>query len=141
MYLKILKLIKNEKFNQPTKLAFIAKMMCMMLMGFRMTNVQAQTSDSGCGCTLTADPVSCTIELCCDSRFTFTRFEVEDCELYYPTLENPTSFPVYSGCISFPIIDKSDFTIWVWNYGVNVCPETLGNKQCDLKVQIPATCP
>jgi hypothetical protein len=110
-------------------------MMCMMLMGFGMADVQAQTSDSGCECTLTADPVSCTIELCCDSRFAFSRF-YQSCEFYYDLIT-----PVHTGCISFPIIDKSDFIVWVWNYGVNVCPETLGNKQCDLKVQIPATCP
>ena len=111
-------------------------MMCMMLMGFGMTETQAQIiSPLTCGCTLTADPVTCTIELCCDSRFTFSGFPVKDCETYYDT-----STPVYTGCISFPIIDQSNFKIWVWNYSVNTCI-TGFEQACQLEIQIPSSCP
>ena len=127
----------NQPTNQPTKLAFRAMMMCMMLMGFGMTDVQAQTSASGCDCTLTLDPLTCTLTIDCPSRFQFSR-ELpndgeEDCPLNWVGMT-----PVYVAPVSILAVGNNDpyLSIYVKNWGY------LGGDECGCKltVELPKDC-
>jgi len=111
-------------------------MMCMMLMGFGMTDVQAQTSDSGCGFTLTLDPLTCTLTIDCTSRFKFSRELPQGAAC--PENWEDAPIPVYTAPVSILAVGNNDPSLsnYVKNWGY------LGGDECGCKltVELPKDC-
>jgi len=112
-------------------------MMCMMLMGFGMTDVQAQTSASGWDCTLTLDPLTRTLTIDCPSRFQFSR-ALPQGEEGCPENWEDAPIPVHVAPVSILAVGNNDpyLTIYVKNWGY------LGGDECGCKltIDLPKAC-